>query len=408
MARLPSGNDVIKIERSAPETDHSSRGFDERFIGRLQQSGYLDSAMRRTSGPQRLGAQYKADGLVLFLGAGVSKTSGVPEWRELLDTVLQAVGATPKTLDVTSLSFSKVLQDQAGLSMLSQFDLVAHECSGKEPDRTFVDLLREHLYGHKKFSQLRTSMNQIPTDNDAKLSFDWEPIVKQLSKNRTLAAVGDLLVDTSANPVTANQKIGAVLTTNVDNLVQTYVMARAQGRRLLATVDRASVGDHPGMTSIYHLHGWIDPRTERPLRIVNSPLVFRETEYFDSIANPNSFANYTAQSLFQRRNVLFIGTSMEDINVRRWLYNSFEERRRHRFEFLRERYPGYEGAEAEAYAASIRHFWLKRELDLPEPRDIIKTFIADSMRHMGVEVIWYKEHDDVAEILRSVRNFAVE
>jgi hypothetical protein len=106
------------------------------------------------------------------------------------------------------------------------------------------------------------------------------------------------------------------------------------------------------------------------------------------MANPNSFANYTAQSLFQRRNVLFIGTSMEDVNVRRWLYNSFEERRRHRAQLLKSRYGDYPGAEAEAHAVSIRHFWFKRAKDLPEPRRVIQDSVADAMRHLGVDVMW--------------------
>ena len=98
-----------------------------------------------------------------------------------------------------------------------------------------------------------------------------------------------------------------MLTTNADNLLQAYVMGRAGGRRLLTTVDRASVSDHPRMTSIYHLHGWLDVRKQRERAVVTPALVFRESEYFDTMANPNAFANYTAQSLFQRRNVLFIG-----------------------------------------------------------------------------------------------------
>ena len=41
---------------------------------------------------ERLRLQYDSDGLVLFLGAGVSKPSGIPEWRELIDLMLKALG----------------------------------------------------------------------------------------------------------------------------------------------------------------------------------------------------------------------------------------------------------------------------------------------------------------------------
>jgi hypothetical protein len=225
-------------------------------------------------------------------------------------------------------------------------------------------------------------------------------LLGQLRKNATLAAVGELLLDQGCEEARANPRIGAVLTTNADNLLQTYVMGRAGGRRLLTTVDRASVGDHPGMISVYHLHGWLDVRDRREQAVITPPLVFRESEYFDTMANPNSFANYTAQSLLQRRNVLFVGTSMEDLNVRRWLYNSFNERWHQRAAFLRARYGNYPGVDAEAYAASIRHFWFTRRKDLPEPRQIIQDSVSDTMRHLGVEVLWYEEHSQIADHLR--------
>jgi hypothetical protein len=400
MGRLPAGEEIIGLERSQPGTEYGAGGLDRSFLNRMRQCAYLDSQDRRTSGLERLRLQYKSDGLVLFLGAGVSKASGIPEWRELIDLMLKTLGFAPAPENAAS--FSRLLEERANLSLLSQFDLVAHQCKGLDQADKFVDLLRAHLYGSPRFQNIRRLMNGIPVDNVRKTLFDWTPLVMELQNNTTLAAVGDLLLDPGAPEARANPKIGAVLTTNADNLLQTYVMGRAGGRRLLTTVDRASVGDHPHMISIYHLHGWLDVREQRERAIVTPPLVFRESEYFDTIGNPNAFANYTAQSLFQRRNVLFIGTSMEDVNVRRWLYNSFEERRRQRAQFLKARYGDYPGAEAEAYAASIRHFWFKRAKDLPEPVNVLQDSVADTMRHLGVEVIWYQEHGEIAEHLRTL------
>jgi hypothetical protein len=311
----------------------------------MRKCGYLDSTDRRTSGMERLRFQYDTDGLVLFLGAGSSKASGIPEWRGLIDRMLKTLRFGPAPENTPS--FSRLLEEKASLSLLSQFDLVSHQCKGSDQSDRFVDMLREHLYGDPGFQEIRRLMNAIPVANEKKKLFDWQPLLTELRKNTTLAAVGDLLLDQNSGEAVVNPKIGAVLTTNADNLLQAYVMGRAGGRRLLTTVDRASVGDHPGMISVYHLHGWLDVCDRRELGVVTPPLVFRESEYFDSMANPNSFANYTAQSLFQRRNVLFIGTSMEDVNVRRWLYNSFEERRRHRAQLLNSRYGDYSGAKAE-------------------------------------------------------------
>jgi hypothetical protein len=400
MSLLPTIAEIIDLEMSPPGTEYVNKGYDRRFLNRMRKCGYLDSGDRRTSGLERLRLQYDSDGLVLFLGAGSSIASGIPEWRGLIDGMLKTLGFVPALENASS--FSRLLEEKASLSLLSQFDLVSHQCKGPDQSDRFVGMVRDHLYGAPEFQEVRRLMNAIPVDNEKKKLFDWQPLLTELRKNATLAAVGDLLLDQNRGEAVVNPKIGAVLTTNADNLLQAYVMGRARGRWLLTTVDRASVGDHPGMISVYHLHGWLDVRDRRTLAVVTPPLVFRESEYFDTMANPNSFANYTAQSLFQRRNVLFIGTSMEDVNVRRWLYNSFEERLRHRAHLLKSRYGDYPGAEAEAYAASIRHFWFKRAQDLPEPRRVIQNSVADAMRHLGVEVVWYEEHSEIADHLRTL------
>ena len=99
--------------------------------------------------------------------------------------------------------------------------------------------------GDHKFQKIRELMNAIPVDNEDKRRFNWKPLLAELRNNGTLTAIGDLLLRNTQNgKVVANSQIGAVLTTNADNLLQAYVMGRAQGRRLLTTVDRAEVADH--------------------------------------------------------------------------------------------------------------------------------------------------------------------
>jgi hypothetical protein len=183
-----------------------------------------------------------------------------------------------------------------------------------------------------------------------------------------------------------------------------YLLAVCRGERPYSTIDRPSVGDHPGVLSIFHLHGSLDVRGEgfldEPPARYGPPLVFRESEYFQTIANPTDFANYTAQSFFQRYNVLFIGTSMDDVNIRRWLYNSFQERWAQRTRYLIDLYEKpYEKAAAktEAFYASIRHFWLRKREEISHQ---LKQDIELVMQHFGVQVLWYKEYPEIEGILQ--------
>lgn len=123
-------------------------------------------------------------------------------------------------------------------------------------------------------------------------------------------------------------------------------------------------------------------------------------------ARPNSFANNTAQHYFQRDRVLFIDTSLEDLNLRRWLFNAFEERQLALRGRLESRFPGHAAAASEAYAASIRHFWLKCESDLREPRQLMKDFLEDAMRHLGIEVLRYDAHARIVAWLHELATTA--
>ena len=136
-------------------------------------------------------------------------------------------------------------------------------------------------------------------------------------------------------------------------------------------------------------------------------LVFRESEYYETIANPSSFINHTPQSLFRRLNTLFIGTSLDDLNMRRWLYDSFSERVRHRTKFLREFYwKRYDDARYEATLESLRHFWLHPETQEDSgnrPWLVSKKHVDCVMHHLGVQVVWCTGCEDMQRCINEVR-----
>ena len=97
------------------------------LLRRMQAYGYLTGDNIRTSGLQRLGHAWRTEGLVLFLGAGVSNVSGIPGWRALLDALLADVASFPgdSAAGREKGSASLLLQTGAGLPMTSQFGPLA-------------------------------------------------------------------------------------------------------------------------------------------------------------------------------------------------------------------------------------------------------------------------------------------
>lgn len=419
----PSREDVQGIFRLKP--GESAAGTNA-LKKRMQKSCFLDAKNRRFSRFERLQEQYRRDGLTLFLGAGVSRCSGVRDWKDLLDDLLSSV--RPDKGDSGKLS-SSLLSEKANLSLPAQFSLV-REHLGSEGD--FVRSLFSHLYGSEKFKETKALVERIPVSDEQKIASKTKPLWRDLAtkietENPTLASIGKLLLADCARcddgKPECNPKIHGVLTTNVDNLLQNYVMALADGHRLLNTVDRPSVGDHPKMISVFHLHGFLDARSamekEGTAEVANGDeepepprLVFQEGQYFDVIARPTGFANYTAHSFLQRTNVLFVGTSLDDVNVRRWLYTSYRERVDARAEYLKLIYEEeYKDASEEAEIVSLRHFWLRSKTGLgtlnSESGQVQTTAIdghVERLTHnLGIEIIWYNEHSEVAAHLSALK-----
>jgi hypothetical protein len=221
-----------------------------------------------------------------------------------------------------------------------------------------------------------------------------------VKENETLEAVGNLLVIGEESKLRRNPQVHAVLTTNADNLLELYCQAKTRGHRLVTSVDRASVGDHPNAIPVCHLHGTLDVRGENFKRCPTMKkdllpeIVFRPEEYEKTSTSHSSFVNVTPHSYLQRLNVLFIGTSLDDTNICRWLCASYKERVEHRTKYLRELYRDkYDAARSEAEWESIRHFWLRKKTECGQelPQGEMEK-IEREKRELGVQIVWCKDH----------------
>ena len=408
----PSQQDIDRIlANGASETDvHKFK----RFLRRMRMGFFLDSQNRPLSARQRLVNQYKQDGLVLFLGAGVSVESGVPNWPVLVNRVLLKSGIARRDLSQIERSLN---------TYITRFELAGLRAGNRVQ---FVKALYESLYSGVK---CRGVLEQIPKKYEKQIGWPgWTRVLRCLESNKTLATVGNLLIVHSQRKPRRNPQIHAVLTFNADNLLELYCRALTKGRHIITMVDRASVGDHPDRLSVYHLHGVLDVRGENifrcppqsvpvdTLQILTEDLlpdlVFRESEYYEAIANPVSFVNHTPQSFLRRLNALFIGTSLDDLNMRRWLHDSFRERVEHRANYLREFYwEKFPAAEYEARLESLRHFWLRPEAEKGMNNKNWKVPQAPVnlvMGNLGVQVVWCHDFKDMRKCIKEVQKFGYD
>ena len=318
---------------------------------------------------------YDKEGIVLALGAGVSTGSHLPNWPELLrGLVKDSIGRGDDSL------FDEMRTK--GMSLATIASTLEQGCSSRAE---FIEQVREALY--RNFCLFGAVM--ILRSNQRKLVRD----VCEKNPNLTLRAVAALcvaLADKGKRTYKDNtEHIRAIVTFNLDHLLQRFVRARYEDRRLLRTIERASKSPEIGEINIYHMHGLLrfDNKAKRRRSEATDAVVFTEQDYFDFFNDPTSLFNYAFLHLLREFSCLFIGLSMQDENIRRLLHYSRKERVRS--------YVNGGGADARAKEKALRHFAILKHSDSA----LIDGSVKDSLRALGTRVLWINNHNEIPDHL---------
>jgi hypothetical protein len=258
---------------------------------------------------EELRNQYQIRGLVLCLGSGISKRSGLPDWIELLNRLFHRAWPTAPHTPQHPL-FDQLRQDGFTLTAIAS---ILEQKLGVD----FVDNVREALY--RDFC-LFVDPPEVP---------DRSLLVKQVqTENQSLRAVAALCVVKNQDSYVANPKIRAIVNLNFDVVFRTYAKER-YGKHLLRTVERPDAQPYQGSIPTYHAHGllhWYHKRINKPKYESPDFLIFTEQQYFDFFGRPFEVFSYTLLSLMREYSMVFIGTALKDDNLRRLLYYNQKER----------------------------------------------------------------------------------
>jgi hypothetical protein len=147
---------------------------------------------------------------------------------------------------------------------------------------------------------------------------------------------------------------------------------------------------------IYHVHGFV-PKEERgysffstdggkiPNVLPSASLVFTDEQYWRTVGNPASFAaRLFSQAL--SGTCVFIGLSMTDINIIRWLaLDSIE--RSDDFRRLGVKWDDNRELEDNVTTELLRHYWVTTQPRSPAPRESIDRVVERTLERRGVLTI---------------------
>ncbi len=242
----------------------------------------------------------RAGGVTLVIGAGISMPRGIPDWNSLAKTVWHR--AFPEKPDPWS--------RQAGAASAGSpeeipqlLPIIFELAFQKLGEPKFLELLRSELYKNAK-----------------------APIAEPLfgRSSESLAVIARLLVAEQKRG--AGRRISGVITLNADDLLEQAV-SRAAGYRnqvtaggIISVVTRST---HqivkPSMIPIYHVHGFLPSDRWKANSGHRRMLVFTDLQYWTTSATASAFANRIVSAALSEGRCIFIGVSMKDINLLRWL-----------------------------------------------------------------------------------------
>ncbi|HSO05784.1 MAG TPA: SIR2 family protein [Pelomicrobium sp.] len=281
----------------------------------------------------------------LVLGAGVSRPYGVPGWEEL--------GRRVWDLAFPGQPSPWAAQPEQSPRLLPQFLPIVFEMAEAAlgPER-FSRMLREGLYGEARAPEAGDFARA-----DSSLAVVAQVLVREAERRR--------------------RRIARVVTFNADDLVERATASVAGGPAPVRRI--AQAGQSPlthcagGEIPVYHLHGYL-PRDPGPASYEHM-LVFTDRQYWSSTMNAMSLANLTMGAALHDSHCIFVGLSMTDINVLRWLALRHvavesDEARRPRAGDADED----DGMAEAIHRGLTQHFWVRPRAD--DPTGFMTRFLA--------------------------------
>ena len=320
----------------------------------------------------RLAARAQSGGITLVVGAGVSLSRGVPDWESLAHRLW---------LSAFKGRLSPWKTSKEGLSprQLPQFLPIIFELAYRElGEPAFLEALKSNLYSSKV---------RYPADD----------LVGMRTSNETLAVIARLIVQEYKRG--SRRRIDAVITFNVDDLIEQAVHAVAgfgsktpsPEEEVVRVVARATHSHLGGPTRraipVFHIHGFVPSNHRRHyLSHFDHMLVFTDTQYWSTSAGAATFANRVIASALGEGRCVFVGLSMTDINLLRWLALRTIEKDRDLSEVARAAYSPMQKDIIDRVFG--RHFWIRTKKNDPT------GFISEFLSLRGVESVEIKGWQD--------------
>ncbi len=340
--------------------------------------------------------QFSTTSWILNVGAGIC-VGILPDWFDLtLNLVNQTFG---KSWDKKSF---KKISDDVGFSLDSWIQgcynkLISQGKSAEEFNKLLENALYKDLLDNADKSGVKEplitlfeSPKTIKIKQFFKLYDFFESNYSWTSLIQIVKAL--VLVDNKA------KLPSAIITFNADSLLHSLIILYSIKHQFDST-GKFSIPKEPfrkvtrtfqtwgNSIPIFHLHGSLSPTgTKNVMKDSRESLIFMESSYNEVASNMYSWAQTNFLYSAQNCKMVFLGLSMSDPNIRRWLSWTHQA-------FISEL-----SVETNGKAMSLPHLWIRTKSSSSDVQD----FMNFSLRHMGVKIGLIDDWGKVEETLSKI------
>ncbi len=289
--------------------------------------------------------------LSFAIGAGCSKASHISDWN----TLSEALGyeLLYSIIDTKESQYkNKIIADKLNKSIFSCFD------KNSALDAIYNSFMMLPIIGQRDY---------------------WRSIKSVLYMNYD--SPGDAkqpLIDAIVSCI-KRKKIDEIINYNFDSVIEQNISPYYKSNQK----EIQSSTTHMIGCDIYHVHGYIPFDYDGKIDVTN--FVFTDKDYYDNMLNPNSFANQIQTKILHNKNVVFVGVSFTDSNMK---------------EILRKRV-------SQGYSNTIFAFLKLPQFDIEGTNmklmenkyKLIQQYYFNSL---GVKILWVSDFNDIPSHIATI------
>ena len=303
---------------------------------------------------------YKKGNISLLLGAGVSCSAGLPNWKTLLNSLytnfVNKIFNDDTVDDDTIKAITNKFIEINNNSTLAIARYLKAGLSQKDDDIMFISAVKDALY-----SSQRTS----------------SPLIESIT---------NLCI-----PKRSGAKVKSIITYNFDDLIEESL---SKVKLEYKTIYRDEEQHDSDELPIYHVHGFIPGRESFDRE---ASLVFSEEAYHKVYSEPYHWSNLVQLATLRENNCLMIGLSLSDPNLRRLLEIAAQKQSKNCRHYAFIQRLSNDSLIDDSSCVKINEASVNKIL---QTHHIIQEKMMESL---GTRVIWFEDYSEIPVLLDEIR-----